>query len=202
MTNSSIENKIRLTKSEAARRQLRMAIKLWFMEEDPVSIHTLAQAAHEIIHTLFKRKGLEDLLFDSDLIKDEYRKDWSRRLKADANFFKHADKDPDTEREFDPRVNQYLLLFSIAGISRMKERLEDIEPKFGSWPWGALIFFVFSTGSCLLTRMRGAGESGIDALEGRSGKLSRGFAASVGGSSTAPHFLQARAEKQRQRETP
>jgi hypothetical protein len=101
--------------------------------KDPVSIHTLAQAAHEIIHTLFKRKGLEDLLFDSDFIKDEYRKEWGQRLKADANFFKHADKDPDSEREFDPRVNQYLLLFSIAGIGRMKERLEDIETTFLDW---------------------------------------------------------------------
>jgi hypothetical protein len=46
------ESKIKITKMDAAKRQVRTAIKLWFMEEDPVSIHTLVSAAHEIIHTL------------------------------------------------------------------------------------------------------------------------------------------------------
>src|SRR5207245_10811773 len=34
--------KITVTKLDAARRQLRTAIRLWFEEGDPVSIHTLA----------------------------------------------------------------------------------------------------------------------------------------------------------------
>jgi hypothetical protein len=59
--------KITVTKLDAAKRQLRTALRLWFDDGDPVSIHTLLAAAHEIIHTLYRRKGLRDLLFDSDL---------------------------------------------------------------------------------------------------------------------------------------
>ncbi|HEV2335198.1 MAG TPA: hypothetical protein VGS13_06865 [Stellaceae bacterium] len=88
---------IHITKLDAAKRQLRTAIKLWFTGEDPVSVHTLAAAAHEIVHTLFRRRGLSGLLFDSPLIKEECRSMWAKRMKAVATFFKHAQRDPDGE---------------------------------------------------------------------------------------------------------
>jgi hypothetical protein len=69
-----------------ARRQLRTAIRLWFDDGDPVSIHTLAAAAYEILHTLARRKGAEDLLFDAHLIKDEYRSIWVKALRSHAVF--------------------------------------------------------------------------------------------------------------------
>src|SRR5271165_3353782 len=46
-----------ITKFEAARRQLGTAIVLWFSDDDPVSIHTLACAAYEIIHKLTKKRN-------------------------------------------------------------------------------------------------------------------------------------------------
>jgi hypothetical protein len=60
---------ITVSKLDAARRQLRAAIRLWFQGEDPVAIHTLISAAHEIVHTLFKRAGLHGLMFDTDTSK-------------------------------------------------------------------------------------------------------------------------------------
>jgi hypothetical protein len=45
-----------LTKVDVARRQLQTAITLWFTNGDPVSVHTLAAAAHEIIHTVTKKR--------------------------------------------------------------------------------------------------------------------------------------------------
>jgi len=84
---------IKVTKLDAARRQLRTAIELWFAGGDPVSIHALAYAAHEIIHRLFRQKGLSDLFFDSSLIKPEYSKEFSLVIKDSANFFKHAKRD-------------------------------------------------------------------------------------------------------------
>src|SRR5450756_2174837 len=59
----------------------------------------------------------------------------------------------------------------------------------------------FSTLGCI-SRARGVGASATDGPEGKLGRLSRGFAASVAGPSTAPQFLRARVEKWRQRETP
>ena len=41
-----------VTEIDAARRQLETAVVLYFREEDPVSIHTLACAAYEILLSL------------------------------------------------------------------------------------------------------------------------------------------------------
>ena len=124
--------KIKVTKIDAARRQLRTAIELWFTDSDPVAIHTLAAAAHEIIHTLFKRSGFHGLIFDSDIIKDEYRGQFAKRMKANAAFFKHAREDPDAELEFNPEINAFFLLFAVYGLGRM-EPLDEMERIFLTW---------------------------------------------------------------------
>jgi hypothetical protein len=52
--------KIKISKLDAARRQLDTAIRLYFMEGDPVSVHTLAAAAFEILKDLVRSgQGLE-----------------------------------------------------------------------------------------------------------------------------------------------
>jgi hypothetical protein len=68
---------ILVSKSDVARSQLETAIQLWFADGDPVSIHTLAVAAHDCLHTLSKLTGKpplsyvpsygEMLIFDSTL---------------------------------------------------------------------------------------------------------------------------------------
>jgi hypothetical protein len=108
--------KINVTKLDAAKRQLRTAITLWFMEEDPVSVHTLIAAAHELTHSLFRKRGFSGLLYDNKLIKEEYRAELAKRLKGFAAFFKHAQRDPDAEIEFDPTLNEGLLVFVTVGI--------------------------------------------------------------------------------------
>jgi len=111
---------IRITKMDAAVRQLRTAIRLWFHDGDPVSIQTLLAAAHEIIHVLYKRQGLKDLLFDSSLIKEEYRSTVAKRLKAIPSFFKHAREDPEGEIEFNPELNYLLIILLTDALRRMK----------------------------------------------------------------------------------
>jgi hypothetical protein len=64
---------ITVTKLDAARRQLRTALRLWFHDGDPVSIHALLAAAHEIIHRLYRNKGLRNLMFDNENIEEEHR---------------------------------------------------------------------------------------------------------------------------------
>ena len=71
------EPKLKIDKLDAARRQLRTAIRLWFNNGDPVAIHTLVSAAHEAVHTLFRRAGFRGLMFDAPHIKEEYRSDGS-----------------------------------------------------------------------------------------------------------------------------
>ena len=80
---------LKIGKLDAARRQLETAIALWFKGGDPVSIHTLAYAAYEIIHTVSKKRNpnRRDLLFDTLLVRDEYRKEFAELDQTSRKFF-------------------------------------------------------------------------------------------------------------------
>ena len=124
---------IRVSKLNAARRQLDCAIELWFADKDKVSVHTLAAAAHQIIHDINQKKGGKELLFDSAKIKDEHRSDWISILKNAMNFFKHADKDAEEILEFTPATSEMFMLFSIMGLESIGETTNDTEYTFFLW---------------------------------------------------------------------
>jgi hypothetical protein len=65
---------LKVSKTDAAKRQLETAIRLWFFSADPVSIHTLAAAAHQILHDLGKKRGVPTALRDIPGIRPEYEK--------------------------------------------------------------------------------------------------------------------------------
>jgi hypothetical protein len=127
--------KIVVTKLDAARQQLRTAIRLWFGEGDPIAIHTLAAAAYEIIHVLSKKhdKYRPRLIFDTDIIKDEYRADWCIKIKMNANFFKHARDDPDGTLEFFPSLTMLFLMAGASGLRIMNEKPGREELAFFYW---------------------------------------------------------------------
>jgi hypothetical protein len=127
------DDRILVTKLDAVRRQLNTAIRLWFEDADPVSIHTLASAAHDILHQLFKKRGLTGLLFDADIVVPEYRREWSEAITKHYNFFKHGRKDADKTIEFRPGVNEFLLLFQIRALRQMGETLTFFEQAFMQW---------------------------------------------------------------------
>lgn len=129
-------NTITITKLDAARRQLLTAIELWFADGDPVSIHTLARASHEIIHRLFRLKGETGLLFDSTtLIAPEHREAFLKFIKDSANFFKHAkiERNPVASIDFNTDLNALFMSMSIVGLDRIGEPRGDEESAFMFW---------------------------------------------------------------------
>jgi hypothetical protein len=130
-----MESAMRIGKLDAARRQLRTAITLWFNGGDPVSVHTLAFAAYEIIHAISEKRdpSRRDLLFDSALVKDEYRKEFNAMLKRHANFFKHANRDGDSVIDFNPELSKLFILFAITGRRLCGESASDEESAFLWW---------------------------------------------------------------------
>lgn len=126
---------IKMGKLEAARRQLRTAISLWFSGGDPVAIHTLAFAAYDVIHTISAKRdpNRRDLLFDTDWIKDEYRRDWHQRVRQEANFFKHADRDGDSVIDFNPTFADWFIFFAILGRELCGEEASTEESAFMWW---------------------------------------------------------------------
>jgi hypothetical protein len=90
----------KVSKLDVARRQLREAILLFFERRDPIAIHTLAAAAHQILHDLGRAKGGLSAIKDNPYIRPEKRKEFIAIIHAAQNFSKHADRDPNEEFEF------------------------------------------------------------------------------------------------------
>jgi hypothetical protein len=125
--------RFQVTKLDAARRQLRVAISLWFQGGDEIAVHTLAAAAHQVIHDINTKKGGKGLLFDSPIWKPEYRKEVVTRLKRDLNFFKHADNDPEGVTEFCPLLSEMFMMCSLFGIENFGLRFDPHERAFYEW---------------------------------------------------------------------
>lgn len=126
---------IKIGKLEAARRQLQTAISLWFSGGDSIAIHTLAFAAYEVIHAVSEKRdpNRRDLLFDTALIKDEYRRDWNQLIRREANFFKHADRDGDSVIDFNPQFAEWFIFFAILGRELCGEASTEEESAFMWW---------------------------------------------------------------------
>jgi hypothetical protein len=112
-----------VTKLEAATRQLDTAIALYFEEGDAVSIHTLACAAHQVIHDINRHRNGPELLFDALSRKPADHRISKAVLHRHYNYFKHADNDPcpNCGISFDPKITEVFMLSAIQGISVIKE---------------------------------------------------------------------------------
>jgi hypothetical protein len=109
--------KIRITKIEAAKRQLHCAIETWFLQADEISTHTLTFAAFTIIEDICKCRGIaRESLYNPDFVKDEYHRDWQKLLKVGPNFFKHANKDSEGDIEFAPVATTMFLMSAVQGL--------------------------------------------------------------------------------------
>ena len=87
--------KIRVNKSEAARRQLDVAIRMLFNNEDPVPIHTLSMAGFRILRDLAAKRSDSYMAKVTKLmIKPGMEGEFWRLMNLPSNFLKHADKDP------------------------------------------------------------------------------------------------------------
>ena len=106
---------ITITKLEAAEWQFRQAVRLHFGGTDPVSAHTLAAAACEVLRDLAKHRGVPHPFLDGilPLIPPEKRKEIRRLFKKGQNFLKHATTDPDESITMNPEFTE-LLLFEAA----------------------------------------------------------------------------------------
>jgi hypothetical protein len=104
--NPRIHRVIIVTKASAARSQLETAIQLWFDDADPVSIHTLAVAAHDCFDALGRRIGKSSRWHE--LMAARPRKVQKQSAYA-QNFFKHGFKDLKKQARYMPFHGEVLL---------------------------------------------------------------------------------------------
>lgn len=106
-----------ITKTDAAKRQLNTAIRLFFENRDHLSLYALAVASREVTDAVIQSRRSE--LYQRELarvgdplkvrlsyreemeivVKAEFYKDFLKLDHKWQNFFKHACKDPDAEIE-------------------------------------------------------------------------------------------------------
>jgi hypothetical protein len=121
-----------VTKLDAAARQLDTAITLYFQEGDPVPIHTLACAAHQVVHNINRHSNGPELLFDV-LSREKRDPQISKAfLHKQYNFFKHADNDPcpNCGIRFDPKLTEIFMLSAIQGISFISGSINQKQSAF------------------------------------------------------------------------
>jgi len=117
----TIDPVLRLSKFDVAERQLLLAIRLFFAEEDDVSIHTLCEAAAQVLHDIGKSSGVTSIVRDSDRIRPEHQKEWFAAIFKSRNFFKHADQDKDQVHEFKSVFNDMSLLDAVNMYASLKK---------------------------------------------------------------------------------
>jgi hypothetical protein len=134
---------MKITKLDAAKQQIEMAIVLFFNNNDPISTHTLTNAAYEILVGVGERKNvkpivkrLEFLLNDDQLkqignakIKDA-RKMAVKILNTPYNFMKHGKNDPTETLEFEPQFNEAFLWDACRMYVALTNSMTDIMEYF------------------------------------------------------------------------
>jgi len=126
--NDFLKGRIKINKLEAARRQLETAISLYFNGGDPVSTHTLASAAVEILSDLNNACNGTPMITDlevSGIIRPGKMALARQVFRGPQNFFKHADKDPEAALDFHP---EFPTVFILAGVEKYRELSAENPP--------------------------------------------------------------------------
>ncbi len=126
---------MKLTKIDSARCQLETAIRLFFNNEDAVSIFSLASNSWEIIDSLCNHKGIASLSNETrehstdgldlkkDLINEPFR-----------NFFKHADRDPQSVIDgFDHQECDPIIFLAVVDYLRLCKKSPIEFQVYQSW---------------------------------------------------------------------
>ena len=128
-----MKKKIEYSKLDAARAQINTAIKLFFLDECPVSVHTLSSASYTILYDVSKKSD-SDFHFEMDVrIKPEHLREWKDAVNKASNFFKHADRDPDAKIEFEVATNELRLMNCCWGYADLTKEFTPEMSIFMGW---------------------------------------------------------------------
>lgn len=101
------------SKFDVAERQLLQAILLFFNNGDPISIHTLTEAAGQVLSDIGEQHGAVSFIRTNDMVRPEKQKEWLKNMFKSRNFFKHANNDQNETHEFKSELNDFSLLDAV-----------------------------------------------------------------------------------------
>ena len=109
----------RLSKVDAAQRQLDMASFLFMVSCEYVSIHALASSAYQVLEDINRHQDGDPMFKDGYGVLDQGSQEWRKWLNVPQNFVKHADKDPDGAIRFRPWVTVITLTEAASAFKRI-----------------------------------------------------------------------------------
>jgi hypothetical protein len=121
------KNVLMVTKPSAATSQLETAIQLWFLNGDPVSIHTLAVAANDCFNALSKLSGKTSL--STEWLKSQSKRIQQRTTEA-QNFFKHGLRHPNKRLQYMPFHSELLMFDSALSYEYLFKRMRPLMELF------------------------------------------------------------------------
>jgi hypothetical protein len=102
---------ISVNKIDVAKRQVEASIRLHFSGEDPIVVHTIASAAHQILRDISGHRETSEWHKDlTQLIRPDMKKEFWANINKSYNFLKHADKDPDETLELEENINDHTII--------------------------------------------------------------------------------------------
>lgn len=111
----------KLTKLDAARRQLNSAIRMYFNDEDPIAVHAVVSGSMEILTDLGKKKGMQlGILSGIHLVREERRAEIIELMRRPQNHIKHADRPGDEDKvlEYRPAILDFHIQMTVDAYER------------------------------------------------------------------------------------
>lgn len=125
---------MKISKRDAANRQLDEAIRMLFEQRDPVAVHTLVGAATLIFTDLVEAQVPEkswDTMAQNDNNLD--KKSYFQIMRKTQNFIKHAKSDADDVLEFDTTEAPTLVMLSTLNNGELGGTLSREQSFFQLW---------------------------------------------------------------------
>ncbi len=127
----------KVTKPDAASRQLNQGIRLFFERGDMLAVHTLTAAAFQLFEDLGRGAGIVSRFRSDEFLQAERIDELTRAFRRTQNFLKHADKDCDATLDY---VEEGTVLFVYEAVELAgRIAVEDTPERFAFRAW-----FVFS----------------------------------------------------------
>jgi hypothetical protein len=126
---------VRVSKIEAARRQIEAAIWLWFVDSDTISVHTLAAAAHRLLRELAALWGVTAWPSSEAYLPKREERNEIFPLEDAAKFFREA-KTKETYEVSEQWTELYLFdaviaYSNLAGQRRASALMSTFVVRFG-----------------------------------------------------------------------
>lgn len=119
-----------VTKIDVAERQLCAAIRFFFERRDPIIVHALVASGHQVLTDMANASGVIGLLKGKDQSSNHIQS-----LNFAANFFKHADRDPQSRLNIGPLsdLTAEFLMDAVVLLQRLKGKIPIDAKVFWSW---------------------------------------------------------------------